>query len=347
MSAGVVQLQAKGAQDAWFTATDSDGLSFFNQVWKKHTNFSQSVEKHFIEGTPRNGGLSTIKLSKNGDLVGHTYFSINNGSQAQDHANWEQLIESVELLIGGVVIDTQDSVFSENIAIDMFANNVSKSSNGPHPGSSATSYFYPLRFWFCEAPSLAIPLVSLQYQDVELRIRWGVAAESYQWEAYSNYYYLDDDERAAIASKAKYQMIYQVQKVIASNELEMDLTSFSHPIKFIASGNNDTASALKKDTNRIRLSVNGMDLSDFRFARPHFMDVSHYYHTNFVTSPDIFMHSFAITTSLLQPTGTLNASRVASFKIISESLPIADDIYAVSLNILKYENGMCGVLYAN
>ena len=76
------------------------------------------------------------------------------------------------------------------------------------------------------------------------------------------------------------------------------------------------------------------------------MDVSHYYHTNFVTSPDIFA-SFAITTSLLQPTGTLNASRVASFKIISESLPIADDIYAVSLNILKYENGMCGVLYAN
>ena len=151
----------------------------------------------------------------------------------------------------------------------------------------------------------------------------------------------------AIASKAKYQMIYQVQKVIASNELEMDLTSFSHPIKFIASGNNDVTSVLKKDNNRIRLSVNGMDLSDFRFARPHFMDVSHYYHTNFVTSPDIFMHSFAITTSLLQPTGTLNASRVASFKIISESLPIADDIYAVSLNILKYENGMCGVLYAN
>ena len=62
MSMGVVQLQAKGAQDAWFTATDSDGLSFFNQVWKKHTN-SQSVEKHFIEGTPRNGGLSS-KVTK-------------------------------------------------------------------------------------------------------------------------------------------------------------------------------------------------------------------------------------------------------------------------------------------
>ena len=62
MSAGVVQLQAKGAQDAWFTATDSG--SFFNQVWKKHTNFNKSVEKHFIEGTPRNGGLSTINFRK-------------------------------------------------------------------------------------------------------------------------------------------------------------------------------------------------------------------------------------------------------------------------------------------
>jgi len=342
-----VVLAAKGSQDQWFTSDGSEqGLSFFNQVWKKHTSFSQSVEQHHIDGPTRNGGLSSIKLQKNGDLLGYTYFSISNGAQAQDHANWEQLIESVEWVIGGVVIDTQDSVFSENIAIDMFANNVSKSSNGPHPGSSATSYFYPLRFSFCEAPSSAIPLVALQHQEVELRIRWGIAAEAYQWEAYSCYYFLDEAERRAISAGPKYQMIYQIQKTPASNELEMEL-NFNHPVKFIASGNNDTDSALKKDTNKIRLAVNGVDLSGFRFARPHFMDVSHYYHTNFVTSPDIFMHSFAMTTSLLQPTGTLNCSRVASFKIISQTLPIQDDVYACSLNILKYENGMCGILYAN
>ena len=153
-----VVLAAKGSQDQWFTSDGSEqGLSFFNQVWKKHTSFSQSVEQHHIDGPTRNGGLSSIKLQKNGDLLGYTYFSISNGAQAQDHANWEQLIESVEWVIGGVVVDTQDSVFSENVAIDMFANNVSKSSNGPHPGSSATSYFYPLRFSFCEAPSSAIP----------------------------------------------------------------------------------------------------------------------------------------------------------------------------------------------
>ena len=72
-----------------------------------------------------------------------------------------------------------------------------------------------------------------------------------------------------------------------------------------------------------------------------------YYHTNFVTSPDFFLYCFCLSTSSLQPTGTLNFSRLNSVKIMSETMPINHPIYAVNYNILRVENGMAGLLYAN
>ena len=51
--------------------------------------------------------------------------------------------------------------------------------------------------------------------------------------------------------------------------------------------------------------------------------------------------------SSLQPTGTLNFSRVDSFRIVSQTMNITDPIYAVNYNILRIENGMAGLIFAN
>jgi len=345
MSSGIVQLVCIGAQDEYIVGNPE--ISFFNSTFKRHSNFSQSIEKQTIHGAVKSNSLSTIRFERSGDLLGYTYFTIDNGSTALDTTNWANLIESVQLIIGGQVIDEQDVVFCENIAVDMFASNLTKSSNGPHPGGSNTSsFFYPLRFFFCEGPQLAIPLVALQYHDVELRIRWGSTAGNYSWECHSNYYYLDNEERGNIASRSHDMLIYQVQKNIGSGDHTQSL-NFNHPVKFIASSNNSGSSPLTSITNRIKLSINGVDLTTYRWARPHFIDVSHYYHTNYVTSPDVFMHAFCLTTSMQQPTGSLNFSRVENAKIHSESEILNDTIYAVNYNILKIENGMAGLLYAN
>jgi hypothetical protein len=72
-----------------------------------------------------------------------------------------------------------------------------------------------------------------------------------------------------------------------------------------------------------------------------------YYHTNFVTSPDFFLYCFCLNTSSLQPTGSLNFSRLDSAKIHSQSKLITDPIYAVNYNILRIDNGMAGLMYAN
>src|SRR5210317_1398495 len=226
MSSGIVQLIAIGAQDEHIMGEPE--VSFFNSSFKRHSNFSQSLEQQTIQGAVNSNSMSNLRFEETGDLFGYVYLTIYDHTQSLDSLNWTTLIESVELLVGGHVIDTQDSIFCEKIAIDTFANNVSKSSNGTHPGISARSYFYPLRFFFCESPQNALPLVALNYHNVEIRIHWGPEAANYQWSAYSNYYYLDNEERGAFATRDHDMLIFQVQKNIPSNETIQDL-HFNHP----------------------------------------------------------------------------------------------------------------------
>ena len=344
MSAGVVQLIAIGAQDMYITGNPE--ISFFSSTFKRHANFSQSIEKQIIHGAVKNNSMSSIQFERSGDLLGYAYFTIDDTTQALDTSNWGSIIDKVELLIGGSVVDTQDSTFTEKIAIDTFAQNVSRSAQGTHPGVSARSYFYPLRFFFCEGPQCALPLVALNYHNVELRIYWATTASNYNVECFANYYYLDNEERGNIASRKHDLLITQVQKNIPSNSIVQELT-FNHPVKYLASSDTTTDGALTSPTNKIKLNINGLDVSNYRWGKPHFIDVMSYYHTNFVASPDFFLYPFCLSTSSLQPTGTLNFSRLSSAKIMSEDLPINDPIYAVNYNILRIENGMAGLLYAN
>jgi len=344
MSSGIVKLIAIGSQDEHIMGKPE--ISFFSSTFKRHSNFSQTVEKQLIQGAVNGGSMSTIRFEKTGDLLGYTYFTIDDNNASLDHPDWTRLIDYCELLIGGQVIDTIDSVFTEKIAIDTFANNVSKSSNGTHPGISARSYFYPLRFFYCESPQMAIPLVALNYHNVEVRIHWGPDAGNYKWSAYSNYYYLDNEERGTFASRDLEMLIFQVQKNIPSNETIQEL-HFNHPVKYIASSNTSSYSALTSYNNKVKVTINGVDIDGYKWARPHFIEVMNYYHTNFVTSPDFFLFCFCLTTSLMQPTGTLNFSRLDDAKIFSETMPITDPVYAVNYNILKISNGVAGLLYAN
>ncbi len=344
MSAGVVQLIAIGAQDMYITGNPE--ISFFSSTFKRHANFSQSIEKQTIHGAVKNNSMSSVQFERSGDLLGYTYFTIDDTTKALDTSNWASIIDKVELLIGGSVVDTQDSTFTEKIAIDTFAQNVSRSANGTHPGVSARSYFYPLRFFFCEGPQCALPLVALNYHNVEIRIHWANAVSNYNVECFTNYYYLDNEERGNIASRKHDLLITQVQKNIPSNSIVQELT-FNHPVKYLASSDTTTDGALTSPTNKVKLNINGLDVSNYKWGKPHFIDVASYYHTNFVTSPDFFLYPFCLSTSSLQPTGTLNFSRLSSAKIMSEDLPINDPIYAVNYNILRIENGMAGLLYAN
>ena len=350
MSGGIAQLVAVGAQDVHLVGKPE--VSFFRSTYKRHTNFSQTVERQVIQGNVSNGGMSTVRFERKGDLLGYVYLVANDGSATQEFSNvqWRTMISKVELLVGGQVVDEQDSTYSTLIAPTLSATSTAKSVGGNLFGGVSGSRFYPLRFSFCENWQSALPLISLQYHDVELRITWGTAAadSSKKWDVYANYAYLDTQEREVFASQPQNMIMTQVQKAIASGSKIQEL-NFNHPVKYLASADSANLSILD-NSNKLKLQINGTDVADFKFADPNFTTVPLYYHTSngdSSTAKKLFVYPFCLESAKLQPTGSLNFSRLDSARIISSATECTKDIYAVNYNVLRIENGMGGLLYSN
>lgn len=350
MSGGIAQLVAVGAQDVHLVGQPE--VSFFRSTYKRHTNFSQTVERQVIQGNVSNGGMSTVRFERKGDLLGYVYLVANDGSATQEFSNvqWRTMISKVELLVGGQVVDEQDSTYSTLIAPTLSATSTAKSVGGNLFGGVSGSRFYPLRFSFCENWQSALPLISLQYHDVELRITWGTAAadSSKKWDVYANYAYLDTQEREVFAAQPQNMIMTQIQKAIASGSKIQEL-NFNHPVKYLASADSANLSILD-NSNKLKLQINGTDVADFKFADPNFTTVPLYYHTSnggSSTAKKLFVYPFCLESAKLQPTGSLNFSRLDSARIISSATECTKDIYAVNYNVLRIENGMGGLLYSN
>jgi hypothetical protein len=268
MSGGIAQLVAVGAQDVHLVGDPQ--VSFFRSTYKRHTNFSQTVERQVIQGNVSNNGMSTIRFERKGDMLNYVYLVPNTGSATVAVADWRTVISKVELLIGGQLVDEQDSTYSTLIAPTLSATSSSKSVAGDLYGGATDERFYPLRFAFCENWQSALPLISLQYHDVELRITWGAAAadSSKKWDVYANYAYLDTQEREMFASQPQNMIITQVQKAISSGSKIQEL-NFNHPVKYLASADS-SALAILNDDNKLKLQINGTDVSDFKFANPNY-----------------------------------------------------------------------------
>ena len=350
MSGGIAQLVAVGAQDVHLVGQPE--VSFFRSTYKRHTNFSQTVERQVIQGNVSNNGMSTIRFERKGDLLNYVYLMPIKGDGLSANTfttDWTDVISKVELLIGGQVIDEQDSTYSTLIAPTLSAFSSSKSTSSSLYDGTSASKFYPLRFSFCENWQSALPLISLQYHDVELRITWGIEAASSKWEVYSNYAYLDTQEREVFASQPQNMIMTQVQKAIASNSKIQEL-NFNHPVKYIAAGDATNVTMVSTAGNKLKLQINGTDVADYKFADPNFTTVPLYYHTSHGTATPgtkLFFYPFCLDAGKLQPTGSLNFSRLDSARIINDTSNCDKDIYAVNYNVLRIENGMGGLLYSN
>jgi hypothetical protein len=173
MSGGIVQLVATGAQDAWLTGKPE--ISFFRSNYKRYTHYAHSVERQVIQGIPQAGGISTIRFERKGDLLSYVYFTArDNNNAGVANLDWSKVIDKIDLLIGGQVVDTQDFQWMSDVEPIVGAQSFSQRYLNTAPGNSTNqkTTFFPLKFFFCKDTFLALPLVSLQYADVELRINW-------------------------------------------------------------------------------------------------------------------------------------------------------------------------------
>jgi hypothetical protein len=392
MSGGIVQLVATGAQDAWLTGKPE--VSFFRSNYRRYTHYANTVERQVIQGAPIAGGISTVRFEKKGDLINYVYLAARDGNGSMcTIVDWSKVIDKIEFMIGGQVIDTQDVVYSTQIEPVTGAQNYSQrllignTGDNEDPTNSVTG-FYPLKFFFNKDWSVSLPLVALQFHDVELRITWssdlaastgftapgannGPQTATYnklQYICWTNFTYLDQAERDFFANTPQDMLITQVQRTIVMGSQTMQELALAQPVKFIAFTSNNYSqtygalgvnSALVKD-HMLKTQVNGVDVGEFRHL-PTFVDLPQYYNTPFGYLPNgidagtanVGIISYCLDTSKLQPTGTLNFSRLDTYRIVVPptitigALIKSTYLYAVGYNVLRIQNGLGSLLYAN
>jgi hypothetical protein len=173
MSGGVVQLVAVGPQDAWLTGKPE--VSFYRSNYRRYTHFANSVERQVIQGAPIANGISTIRFEKKGDLLSYVYLTArdNNGAGIVG-LDWSKVIDKVELMIGGQIVDTHDFEYMADIEPLVGAQNYSQRYLNLNNASlnNQKASFFPFKFFFCKEWTLCLPLIALQFHDVEIRITW-------------------------------------------------------------------------------------------------------------------------------------------------------------------------------
>jgi hypothetical protein len=381
MSGGIVQLVATGAQDAWLTGKPE--VSFFRSSYKRYTHYANSFERQLIQGNPSAGNISTIRLEKKGDLVNSIYMVAKDSTGAViPGIDWAKVIDKIELLIGGQIVDTQDITWMTSIEPVTGAQNFSQRFLNHNTGpTNITAGFMPLKFFFCKDWNVSMPMVALQYHDVEIRITWSTnlgttltytglsgtpAYSSFQYEAWTNFVYLDQAEREYFASTPMDLLITQLNRIpIGTNNMQE--LALAHPIKFLTfQSNNYTqayqlggTSGIPAINYQFKTQINGVDIGDSR-SMLQWIDVPQYYFTPFgynhnQATANVALISYCLDTSKLQPTGTLNFSRIDTYRIVAPAGVSMSTLaggsgryfYAMNYNVLRIKDGMGGLLYSN
>jgi hypothetical protein len=271
-----MQLVAYGAQDVYLTGTPK--VTFFQAVYKRHTNFAMELIQQTTSGTVGNGGRVSITIARNGDLVGNMHVALQplapsatmvlTSTNSAYDTNWvaERAIAAVELTIGGQRIDKHYQTWWR-LYSELFLNESDKiawgkmtSQSNPNPTQSSVPKVYlPLLFFFNRNPGLYLPLIALQYHEVRLDFDLTQYYSNYfsastAFEVWANYIFLDTEERRRFAQKGHEYLIEQLQHTggdtltsTGSSEgaVQTVRLTFNHPVKeLIWCYQNPTAAAI-------------------------------------------------------------------------------------------------------
>jgi len=295
MGGGLIQLVAYGSQDMYLTGNPQ--ITFFKVVYRRHTNFSMESVKQ-TGGEADFGKTVSWTIQRNGDLIHRMYLQValpevkitttSTQHKAFRWLNWigHVLCKNIELTIGGTKIDKQSGEWlhlwnelSNNMGKSYgyaeMVGNVPKLTQIHHQGVSVSSttvtesydLYIPLQFWFCRNPGLALPIIALQYSDINVNIEFRemdecIWANTYDTGTptyvsqkgkavldsastrlgssttlYVDYIYLDTDERRRFAQVSHEYLIETVQfrgdvSISGTGEHAVKL-NFSHPVKEI------------------------------------------------------------------------------------------------------------------
>jgi hypothetical protein len=262
---GLIQLVAYGEQDVFLTGDPK--VTFFQAVYKRHTNFAIECIQQTVNGSSvTNGARMSVVVARSGDLIGEMYIDLqtgtpganvvsgySNAASTWDGTAWmaERAIKDVELTIGGQKIDMHYQrwwrLYSQLYMPENKRTLYGKMTSNPNAQSSnvlnasAGQVMLPLLFFFNRNPGLYLPLIALQYHEVRLDFDISNEFSTYfnpsYFNVWGNYVFLDTEERRMFAQKGHEYLIEQVQYtgaaplVAAVTNQNLTRITYNHPVK--------------------------------------------------------------------------------------------------------------------
>jgi hypothetical protein len=323
-------------------------------------------------GTFKGGNEVVVKIPPKGDLL--SYIWIEGTNISRNGYNASLVGSSVapsefDLYIGGQLIDRQDALFKNLVwGAAGYPDTGAKADLCSGWYSTQTFDTFPLHFFFCDSYKNAIPLVALQYHEIEIRIkcRSGLDDLGASPKIYANYIFLDTDERVHFANKEHQILIPQVQRLAlnSSSDTSVDTSYFNHPVQAL----HLASTALIGQSNIYTDRYNFEDLTFYINGTPLFEEVTASYckiivpfhhgkHTNHIIFSEhghdpLFTLPFTLSLSWSQPGGFINFSRLdnSTLKIKNPTTQYPNApvyVYAVNWNVLRVKNGMAGLAFSN
>lgn len=384
MKGALLELAARGTEDA--NLIGNPQISFFKKVHKKHTNFSKFEFGHHFNGKMQFGHKIKVKIDKKGDLLTKMVLQIKLPDVAINETNYIDaignfMIQDVTLRMGGIVIDKLTSDY-----IDIYYNNyfefakqsayknlIAKSASSFTTDDNKTNMdlIVPLPFWFTKHIHQALPLINLQYTDIDIEITFKNNNEVYcRYETteftanitppgnaitfdecilFCEYIYLDAPERKHfLAEKELNYLIEQTQentfKVSANQTIGNYDLIFNHPVKelimYYFTDSNKSKNRWNVYTYRdtiIKKPITKIGLSFNGLDRfePRMAKYFEYYqpimHHNSTFGGSIYYYCFSDNVNQYQPSGTCNFSKIDDARL---SITYNTNIEAGTITVL-------------
>jgi hypothetical protein len=245
---GRIQLVYVGKEDNFLTGNPK--VSFFRFVYRQHTNFAIESIRMFFNGNPDFGQRFNVFFPRFGDLIGPMFLIIDlpplflQNGQPIGYTNsiGNAIIEDMRIMIGETEIDRHDGMWEfiwNNITLSSDKKKIYESMVGQFDGNPVFTItgpyrlHIPLTFWFNKDPGQYLPLIALQYHQVQIQFKFRNVTDLYYTinsdlnnkcklalknnlsipnvELWGDFVFLDTEERRRIVSKSMDYLIEQVQ----------------------------------------------------------------------------------------------------------------------------------------
>ena len=244
----LVQLMAKGVQDV--PLTSSPQFSLFKQQHKRHTPFAVEWAEESFLGEAKYGQRCVVEINKASDLVRNIILEATMTRTGKTFFPMEELIELVEIFIGGVKVTHYDSTwcriydemyrpFEEQMAYREMCDFTNE------PMGNTKTLRIPLLFWFNRHAAQALPLIALAYSTVEIVFHFAKSVRGVDTSTDPNFrvhverIFLDNKERA-LFGKCKHSYMFEQLQMHKSPTLDIQQKDsqllklnlpFNHPTK--------------------------------------------------------------------------------------------------------------------